>query len=435
MINKNYYLYISENILDQEVFLYKSDNYIQFTNITVPEFIIDPNTTIIFSNVKCDLSKSKFIIKKYENYLIDKTLTNCKYDSNYMQLSCNILGLFYMNNRYGYYYYEVDKKNISEVNDSKNNVYTFFSKKLSDSFFEVTKSRKDENFSIIIENKERDFYFPLIYSLTNYLINNKKTESELIYLRNSKNFIIDDLNYKIELNISLGLNQDLDINHLKRKIYNWENITEHNSIYHFFSQENENERNLYVNPTIFAYNNINNSDFIVNIIFNKKFNASNYNNFKNLKSCILIENSYKCLIDLEKTNFKIGQTQNITIEIGNMNIFTIKFIYYELNKESKQCNTLTNNNIFLYIYVPDLSLISKLELYSYITIINKSVNNNKIIYELNASEINSKETYLEMFIKDENFNHLFNLYEIGLNKVPIYNIFLENNEKKIYFIN
>ena len=110
LITKNFYLYVSENF---EVFLHKSENYITFKNITVPPFIIDPNTTIIFSDIRCDLSNSKFIMKKEGDFL-QKTLNKCKYNSNDKQISCNIIGTFYTNVQYyNNYYYTIDDKNIT----------------------------------------------------------------------------------------------------------------------------------------------------------------------------------------------------------------------------------------------------------------------------------------------------------------------------------
>ena len=140
------------------------------------------------------------------------------------------------------------------------------------------------------------------------------------------NLIFDDFNSKIILNESLGLNYDLDINHITRRKEFWEKNIPENTLYNYFI--NNNKGNLYVQPSIFAYNSLN-EEFEINIFFSNQFNASLYNKFSNLKNCTLIHNSYKCLIDLGNLNFQIGKSQIFTIEIGNTNMysFTIKFIY------------------------------------------------------------------------------------------------------------
>ena len=73
-------------------------------------------------------------------------------------MSCDIVGKFYNYNIYNNYTYLIDGKNLYSP--------TFVSKKLNDAKFEISKIRNDVKINIIIENKEKDFYFPLLYQLT-----------------------------------------------------------------------------------------------------------------------------------------------------------------------------------------------------------------------------------------------------------------------------
>ena len=432
LINKNYYLYISENIFDQEVFLYKSDNYIQFTNITVPEFIIEPNTTITFSNVKCDLSKSKFIIKKYENNnLIDKTLTSCKYNDSYMQLSCNILGTFYSSNRYKYYYYQVDEKNISDIHDSENVFLTFASKKLNEASFNIAKKKIGiTGYSIIIQNDDKDFYFPLLNSL-NYTIYNGGNGKNQTYIkkREDDDFEINNEEGKVELNITIELNSMLYINFLYREEKKWETISDKSTLYHYFDFYIENKL-FDIEPSIYAYSNITGREFPVTIYIYGE--TSNNIKYINLIDCNKTNNR-KC-IDLSKLN--IGHSQNYSISLKKENNSAskiIKFIYYKLfNNNLEQCfNNL--ENIILKIDTPDNLLSNKIKLEG--PIIYKRVSsNNPIIYNLTITDISFQYETLTLYIDDENFYEYFTLHDLGLNIIPKYNIYLENNGKYIYLL-
>ena len=63
IINKEYYLIISEQEEDKDIYLYKSNDTIKFTDIKVPEYIIKPNKTIVFSDLYCNLNESKIEIQ------------------------------------------------------------------------------------------------------------------------------------------------------------------------------------------------------------------------------------------------------------------------------------------------------------------------------------------------------------------------------------
>jgi len=80
-INKEFDLYISEKKIDDKVYLYRSSQKVKFTEIEAPKFIIDPNKTIVFSNVSCSLSSAAFKIIKADEPDILNYLSYWKYDS------------------------------------------------------------------------------------------------------------------------------------------------------------------------------------------------------------------------------------------------------------------------------------------------------------------------------------------------------------------
>lgn len=425
-IEKDYYLYISEEYLDQDVFLYKS-SIIQFTEINVPTYIIDPNTTIVFSKLKCDLSKSSFEMIKMNDSSIQKNLINCKYNNVSKTLTCNILGTFYLNNRYKHYYYIIDGKNISNIN--KTIVYnTFVSKKLNEALFNISYTRNQNNFYFSIKNKEKDFYFPLLECLT--------TDKKQYYRGITNDFKINDENFEIEMNYTLIINEILNILYIKRKQEYWENERNiiNETLYHFFNLKVDNKL-FSVYPTIFAYNNITKEEYEITIAFYNDDDIKFYNKTKNLKDCKENKN-IKC-IDFSSGNFRNGYAQNYTISIGdgngNYGEETIEFIYYELTDESKKCQTKTEkmNNLKLNVYSVDETLLKNLKLEGDISIINETKYDGRKQYILNSSEINLKATYLDMFLEDEIFYHSFTLQDIGLKILPKYYINLNDNSNQI----
>ena len=87
-------LYISEGFIEDKVYLYKSNQKVKFTDIKTPEFIIDPNKTIVFSDVNCNLNSSTFIMKKTGQNSIQNYLIYWKYDLINRQIYFNISGDF-----------------------------------------------------------------------------------------------------------------------------------------------------------------------------------------------------------------------------------------------------------------------------------------------------------------------------------------------------
>ena len=435
LINKNYYLYFYENKYDQ-VFLYKYENSIQFTDITVPEFIMEPNTTIIFSNIKCDLSNSKFIMKKYdEENLEDKTLTSCKYNSNDNKLSCSILEAFYRNNLYRYFYYQVDDKNISKINTPETIFLTFASKKLNEAPFNFNYNKEgNTEFSITLENSDKYFYFPLLKSLNYTMYNEEKGKNQTYTInRGEEGFIINNEEGKVEFNITIELNSILYINFLYREEKEWETISDKSTLYHYFPNFIDNKL-FDIKPNIYAYNNIKGREFPVTISFYQE--PLNEIIYINLQDCIKEENkkdNIKC-INNSKINF--GNSQNYSISIGKGNDLAskiIKLIYYKLIiSDLEQC--LNNiKNLILQIDTPDNLLSNKIKLET--DIINKKTSlNNIIYYNLTITDISQQYKTLKLKINDENFNEEFTLNELGLNIIPTYNIYLENNEKYIYLL-
>ena len=437
LINKNYYLYVSENYYDKDVYLYRTDNYIQFTSINVPPYIIEPNITIVFSDVKCDLSQSKFIITKDEDNTIQRNLINCKYNSYSKQLSCNISGMFYVTNRYKKYYYLINKKKISNINNASDYYLTFASKKLNDASFDVKHTSNGNLYTITFENKEKDFYFPLLSNLSIYKYISGKNESTT-FNRNDNNFEINDDNGEVKLKINLELNSILYINRFTRKTDYWETNINIQTFYHYFNYIINNKL-FDVYPTVCAYNNINTKEFPITIKYENDNSSEIYNKYKNVKDCSQNSNENKKCIDVTTGNFELNKAQKYNISIGDGEIyenFTIDFIYYELTDESKICKTKDNNmdNLILDIYFPDISLVNKLNLDSDISIINEINTYNKKSYILNGNEVDLQEAIIDISIDDKMFYDSFTLQELGLNIKPKYNINLNNNEKVIYLL-
>ena len=435
LFNNSFYLYVSENYYDYETFLHKSEDHITFTNINTQPFIIEPNTKIIFSDIRCDLSNSIFIMKKEEDNL-QKKLDECKYNNSDSQISCNITGkeTFYSNNyNYKNYYYTIDNKNIIFFNNNSNEK-TFVSKKLNETIFNIKENFNGNDFTI--ENPNKDFYFPLLENLTIYK-NENGINNTITYTRNSTNFKIDNDNYKIEFNDSLELNQIFYIDHLIRKTEIWEADIDNNTLFHYFNYKVYNR--ISIIPNIFAYNNISEKEYPIQILFANEKHKQKYNSYINLRNCTEQNNivNFDLCIDLEEGNFTSNAAQNFVISIGDGEKYAnmeITFIYYKLSDESKKCQTKTDNmnNTILYFYFPDNSLINKFNINPEISILNISIVDNKIIYTLNSSEIIIPYTYIYIYIQDKIFYHSFTLQEIGLNVAPKYNLSLINNENIIY---
>ena len=290
LINKEYNFIISEEIEDTEIYLYKSNNTIKFTDIKVPEYIIKPNKTIVFSNLYCNLSESKIEIQKNQTNVIKIKFTDCQYTAKDKILSCNInTNNFYSNNPFTYYKYYIDDKEIKDNNNQT--MLTYASNKLSDSLFKI-EHNYDTSFSHIIVkiiNNSKDFYFKLLSELGYYKIINKKNDSEIIKLYRNKDqneFEINEREFSVNFEVNND-NFDLDINYLKRKNETWEEYVGdsiYHNYYHFFNNSEDhiiNNSLFQITPSILIYNNKSKiNDFFVTITVS---NFNSYINFENLK--------------------------------------------------------------------------------------------------------------------------------------------------------
>ena len=88
IIDKEYYLVISEKYKDTETYLYKSTNIIGSTDVKVPEFIIKPGLTINFTHVYYNLSELEYL--KYNNNALSRQISDCKHYKNNSIMSCEI---------------------------------------------------------------------------------------------------------------------------------------------------------------------------------------------------------------------------------------------------------------------------------------------------------------------------------------------------------
>ena len=438
IFEKKFNLYVSENYYDPDVYLSKSSK-ITFTEIKVPEFIINPNRTIIFTDVKCDLSKSSFVIKKAEGNEISRILNNCNYYNN-TNIECNIAGIFYLNDQYRYYFYQIDNKNITNFND-KNVYYTFVSKKLNEASFSVTHDHNGIDYTFIIENKEKDFYLNLLKELA---VNNNNNKISYTEDKDKDKFKIYKESGIIELNETIEINSMFYLDYLERNRYIRENNIDNITFYYFFDYK-INNRLFEVNPTIFAYNEIDeNTNFMITITFYNEKLIDKYNIYTNLKDCpaTLAPNKNNKCIDIKKDDFSQGPI-DLPISIGdgtNSGTSTIHFINYKLSDQSKECITKNDNmdDIMFIIKFSNSSLINKLEIYSDIRIISNETNmiSKQINYMLASKEIDFQETYIQIYIEEENFFHQLKLEDIGLNILPKYNISLnnDNNENSLYLL-
>jgi hypothetical protein len=311
-------LYISEETIDPIVYLYKSNQKVKFTEIKTPEFIIDPNRTIVFSNVNCDLNSSAFKIIKMDETDIQNTLTYWKYDSFNRYLFCNITGDFYKTNRFKYYYYQIDYNNINNINNESELYKTFVSKRLNETNFDLRKA--ESNDYVTITNKDKDFYFPLIKGLNTF--QEYRTPRNKSSKRGEDDLEIDNDQSTIKFKYKLAINDVLRIDYLERTVYDdWEerkNLGD--SMYYFFKKDNIiNGSSLDISPKLFAFNIPKKEEYIITILYSeekqknyKKLNLTNCTNstYNNLEE--------ECYIDFpikEKTaqSIIINITDGITV--------------------------------------------------------------------------------------------------------------------------
>ena len=344
--NKELIFYISENIIDEKIYLYKSK--FSVTNIGVPEYIISPNSSLYFSNVTCNLCEAKF--QMFDNLFHGgkKLQKNCQFFGNYMIINGFIEPL------YNYYYYSIDDEYITDINNSSKFLSTFRTVRLSRSSFiiNIDEETNKTHLKIKIINNKKDFYCKLISNLTLYKITNDKNNTKIVLNRNSKSNEFQILNNEISFIIEKG-NFKLDIDHLTRDKAPWE-INIDSSFYYYFLDET-NFSNITVTPTIFASNDFTKEDLIINI----KFNNTEIKNKaeKDLENLCLTKKDInilevECTLNLTKENLK-NEPKKLKKYLLDY-LIEIDLIYYTLSSPFK-CITLdgNKNNFNLIIYVPD----------------------------------------------------------------------------------
>ena len=430
-------LYISEETIDPIVYLYKSNQKVKFTEIKTPEFIIDPNRTIVFSNVNCDLNSSAFKIIKMDETDIQNTLAYWKYDSFNRYLFCNITGDFYKTNRFKYYYYQIDYNNINNINNESELYKTFVSKRLNETNFDLRKA--ESNDYVTITNKDKDFYFPLIKGLNTF--QEYRTPRNKSSKRGEDDLEIDNAQFTIKFKYKLAINDVLRIDYLERTVYDdWEerkNLGD--SMYYFFKKDNIiNGSSLDISPKLFAFNIPKKEEYIITILYSeekqKNYKKSNLTNCTNSTNNNLEE---ECYIDFPIKE-KTAQSIIINITDGITNSYeNIDFIYYDLDENSKKCQTMNNNmnNLTLLVYIPSPNLKDKIKLDSPDTdIIDRKNETSRILFILNGTNINLQKTYLRLFTDDEDLDHWFTLQNLGIDILPKYKIRFNNNENVSYLL-
>ena len=450
IINQQYYLIISEEYQDNEIYLYKSTDLIGFTDIEVPEFIIKPNLTVTFHNIFCNLDKSIIEMKKYNENSLSRQISDCKYSSSNKIVACNIkYSNFYDNNPFGNYSYTIDNEDILDK-QNKHKV-TFVSNKLSDSLFNcnynVNANASYINVKII--NINCDFYFKILSEVGYYKIVNGKNDSNIQLLQrngNNQGFNIDETICSLDFQVMENEMFDLDINYIKRNNYSWEGYMGL-SIFHFF---NDSENHIFnntifqVEPTLFIYNNysLQKDSFKLKIIFKdiNLFQIYKANTFRNLSSCTVGMNTthsfYECIVD--SSSLKKNQAENFIIYIKD-NQVNLDFIFYELDPKSKQCKTKNEQigDLTLLINIPNPKYKNLIYLNSesYMTINPPKRSDHQINYTLLGNEIDLSSLRFSINILGyENINEKFSLKDLGLTIIPFYYMKSKNDEKKILLL-
>ena len=427
-------LYISEEEIDDKVYLYKSSQKIKFTQLETQEYIVEPNKTIVFFNVNCDLKPEIFMIKKMDEKNIQNSLIYWKYDNRY--LYCNISGDFYNANRFKYYYYQIDYNNITNI-DNKSDLYkTFVSKRLNDTNFELKKA--DSNDYITITNKEKDFYFPLIKGLNTI----QKYRDPFNKTSNRTELNIDVVESTIKFSFNLAINDVLTLNYLERDVNEtFENKANlGNSIYYYFNKDNIiNGSSLAISPKLFAFNIPVQGEYKITILYSDE-KQKNYKK-ENLTDCDNTTNilEQECFVNF--TQIKNNTAQIIILNITNdTSRFTenIDFAYYYLDDNSKKCQTMNNsnmNNITLWVDIPNPNLKEKIKLFSQDTnIIDEKRESNNIKFILNGNNINLQRTFLQLYTDDGDLEHWFTLQDLGINILPEYKMRFNNNKNITYLL-
>lgn len=434
--NEGFDLYISEEEKDDKVYLYKSSQKVKFTQLETQEYIVDPNKTIVFFNVYCDLNPEAFIIKKMDTNYIQNYLTHWKYDEVNRYLYYNISGEFYQTNRFKYYYYQIDYNNVTNISNTNILYKTFVSKRLNYTNFELKKS--DSNDYVNITNKDKDFYFPLISGLNT--LQKYRDPYNKTYSKTELTLYNDESTIKFSYN--LAINDILTLNYLERDVNDtFENkVNLGNSIYYYFNKDNIiNGSSLAVSPKLFAFYIPVQGDYKITILYSDE-KQKNYKK-ENLTNCVNTTNilEQECFVNF--TQIKNNTAQTIILNITNdTSRFTenIDFAYYHLDDNSKKCQTMNRsnmNNITLLVSIPNPNLKDKIKLFSQDTdIIDEKRENNEIKFILNGNNINLQRTYLQLFTDDGELEHWFTLQDLGINILPQYKIRFNNNKNITYLL-
>ena len=411
LIDKDLFLYISEETIDTTVYLYKSS--IKFTNIKVPEYVIYNNNTIYFSNISCNLCDSTFYIKRNSiNFNINN---NCQYLAD---KSMTTSGIFYYD--YNYYSYTVDGQDIIIDINNQEKQKTFISNRLDISKFEINPNDNFNNtfYKITIVNSDKDFYFKLISSLTLYKIINGNNNRMIILNEThpSHQFEISKTDHTISFVMEKG-NYELDINHITRKNETWEGNLG-NTIYHFFNYVYKSDI-FSISPSVFASHDFTKESISFDITF---INKELLDSFKGSIDTICINPQYidnvkaKCTLDTSSIENK---AQKYTKYIKDYPII-LDLIYFDINTQ-KKCITLKDKNtkLDLVIYSPDQSYLN--EIYLNNGLYSKSIDEPKktITFSLNLEE--EYQTLFQYEITGNNdFRKSFYLSEFGIKFLPKY---------------
>ena len=423
-LGKEYQLYISEKIFDSTIYLYKSN--IIFSNISVPEYVINPNNSLYISDISCNLCSSQFtILNTVEN--IEIKLSNCQYNDNnkYLTLTGNLYNYYWK--KYGYYNYTIDNNLITndiDINKAKA-LSTFISNSLDNAEFTVQQRNKNEqNYEILFTNTNKDFYMKLISSVTLFQIINNINKT-IIYTTSSSNTLsISELNYTISLNISKG-NYDLYIDRITRSVQTWEG-DKGNTIYHIFNNIFFSNVIFNITPSIFFSRNLTKEKFIINITFDNEQLLNTYKDEikKKCRNSKIYNNIIQeCELDINMVENK-GQIKELNFSYYTMNVY---FVYYYLDINTT-CITLNDNyNTFnLIISIPDeyhLDIIN-IENYNQKSV---DINNKLIIYPLYIYDLDSLEE-IYTISNSNNIRHQFKLKNFDVN-------FLEKYEFEEYGLN
>ena len=407
-LGKTYQLYISERIKDKVVFLNRTN--IIFTNISVPEYVIYPNNSLYISGLSCNLCGSQFVINNtFKPVTIP--LSNCNYNDNYKYLT--IGGNFYnfYNREFSYFNYTIDGYQAFNNVDNQKALSTFISNQLDISQFTVEQSSYNDNdYKILIENNNKDFYMKLITSVTLFQIINNENKTIMYYKTSNDNqFELKESNYQIVFYIQKG-NYDLYVNKITRSVESWEGNMG-NTIHHFFDDVFYN--NIFnFTPSVFASNKLTTETYKINITF---INANLLNNYENdikskCKNSKSINNQViECEINTPNLENK-AQTIQLSFSYYTINL---DLIYYYLEPQAT-CMTLDeeNHNFNLIISVPDENYINEIYLDSQNYYYPKSTDKqNKLIsypieiYDLKSLEVpftitNNKDLSKQFILND-----------------------------------